>query len=73
MIKENFKDLEVGQEFILGVNKLKVEVAEGFLSCAGCFLEGHKISCVKLVKLGFIPKCGSGRKDHEEVIFKEVE
>jgi|GEM_PF-5950148 len=76
MTKEEFKNLEVGKTFsykgkILQINKNE----KNYCTCTGCYFRNYLYSeCLYLYRQGIIPQCTSlGRKDRNNVIFKEVE
>lgn len=75
MRKEDFKNLEIGKEFMLGNKKIKVEQEEAKYSCEKCFFYKNDLfyKCTEMIEENIIPECfGHQRKDGKDVIFKEV-
>lgn len=71
MTREEFQNLEIGETFVCGNIKLKVQEQDSdYRVCIGCvFNEYPELRCVDLKIAGIIPDC----ERDDDVIFVEVE
>ena len=71
MTREKFENLPVGETFVCGNIKLKVQEQDGdYRVCVGCVFDNYpELRCTDLRMIGIISEC----EREDDVIFIEVE
>lgn len=71
MSREEFENLPIGETFVCGNIKLKVQEEDSdYRTCVGCVFDDYpELRCVDLRIAGIIPEC----EREKDVIFVEVE
>lgn len=71
--EQEFKNLKVGEKFIIGNKKIKLVESEKY-SCENCIFQHNISDCQFFQRKGIIPECSFDiRDDNKNIIFKEAE